>query len=84
MHGIAWTKESVNEFFDKACLTDMEKNIIKARINEWSRIQMAMKYNISVSTVDKTISRVMKKYDYCQRNSEILPKREKSIKNIYG
>lgn len=83
MHGIAWNKEIVNEFFDKACLTEEEKRIIRARINGWSRVEMAMKYNISVSTVDKIISRVMKKYDYCQRNSETLPKREKSIKNIY-
>lgn len=84
MHGIAWNKEIVNEFFDKACLTDMEKNIIRARINEKSRVEMALEYNISLSTVDKIISRVMKKYDNCQKKSVILPKREKSIQNIYG
>lgn len=83
MHAIPWNEKIVNEFFEKACLTEDEKKIIRARINGWSRVKMALELHMSVSTVDKIINRAMKKYDNCRKISEILPERQKSIKNIY-
>ena len=51
-------------------LTEDEKKIIRARINGWSRVKMALELHMSVSTVDKLINRAMKKYDNCRKISE--------------
>lgn len=83
MNGIPWNEEIVSEFFEKACLTDTEKEVIRARINGWTRVKMSLELHMSVSTVDKIIKRAMEKYDNCRGISKILPERQKSIKNIY-
>lgn len=75
MNDIVWNKIILNEFIDLACLTETEEKILRTRIDGWSRVQQAMAFNLSVSTVDCIIRTIRQKYDMVQPFSDILPKR---------
>lgn len=75
MNDIIWNKIILNEFIDLACLTETEENILRTRIDGWSRVQQSMAFNLSVSTVDCIIRTIRQKYDMVQPFSDILPKR---------
>ena len=75
MNDIIWNKIILNEFIDLACLTETEEQILRTRIDGWSRVQQSMAFNLSVSTVDCIIRTIRQKYDMVQPFSDILPKR---------
>jgi DNA-binding NarL/FixJ family response regulator len=76
MNDIVWNKIILNEFIDLACLTEMEEKILRTMVAGWSRAKQAMEYNISESTVDRTIHSIKQKYDEVQPYSFFLPKRK--------
>lgn len=67
MKQIPWTKRKYDRFLEVAILTDDEKSILEDRvIRNMSRVQMSMRYNVSVATVDRTIKSLREKYDQVQ------------------
>lgn len=80
MNGILWTKEVLDEFIRVGCLSDDEQKIITAKAHGWSRAKMSICFSMSISNVDRIIRKCMQKYDYCQKNSDILPERKNNLK----
>jgi DNA-binding CsgD family transcriptional regulator len=70
-----WTKTIVEEFISEAMLTTEEEYILKARAKGMSRVEISLKMNMSISKVDKIISKIKKKYDIVSEYDPILPKR---------
>lgn len=68
-----WTKLVLERFIQLANLTEEEEIVIRTRAAGWSRVKQAMELNISISGIDRIISRLRKKYDEVQRLDPILP-----------
>lgn len=78
-HQVMWSHFIVDEFEKSVILTDFEKKILHTRVfNQWSISQQAMEFHTSESTVNRTIAKLKKKYDYAQRMNPSLPKRKTS------
>ena len=76
-HEVSWTKSIYDEFCSEAMLSDLEKAILKTRIQNWSRVKQATEFNLSVSAVDRIIKNLKRKYDCAALNNPILPERHK-------
>lgn len=77
-HQVEWNKIIVERFVELAMLTEDEEMILRTRVAGWPRTRQANELNMSVSTVDRIISRLKRKYDNVQRFDPILPKRRES------
>lgn len=75
MNNVMWNQVFLDEFTRLAGLSDLEQDIIKGKMWGHSRIELSMKYNISIATLDRKIAKLKKKYDSVQPYSSILPKR---------
>lgn len=75
---VPWTKALFDEFCERAMLSPEEEWIIRTRIQGWSRQEQAEKLGVSLSTIDRTLSTLKRKYDKAQRESDILPPRKDS------
>lgn len=73
----------VNEFIRIAHLTDDEKEVLLLHVDGKSRVSISTKTNLSLATVDRIIKSLKMKYDYAQRESDILPPRKKTMKDLY-
>lgn len=73
---VIWTKLVLERFIQLANLTEEEEIVIRTRAAGWSRVKQAMELNISISGIDRIISRLRKKYDEVQRLDPILPPRK--------
>lgn len=82
-HQVIWTKAVLQAFIYEANLNEDEQNIMRTRAKGWSRQRQAMQFGMSVSTVDKIISRLKIKYDKAQKTSSILPPRKYSAEQLY-
>lgn len=60
---VIWTKLVLERFIQLANLTEEEEIVIRTRAAGWSRVKQAMELNISISGIDRIISRLRKKYD---------------------
>lgn len=76
---VIWTKLVLERFIQLANLTEEEEIVIRTRAAGWSRVKQAMELNISISGIDRIISRLRKKYDEVQRLDPILPPRKRSV-----
>lgn len=73
----------VEEFVHLANLTKEEEMILRSRADGWTITQQASRFNMSVSTVNRIVSRLKKKYDVVQPYSVMLPPRKASAKELY-
>ena len=64
---VIWTKLIVEEFIHLAKLTEDEEMIMRTRADGWSITKQATTFNMSVSTVNRIIKRLKKKYDAVQK-----------------
>lgn len=76
---VIWTKSVLERFIQLANLTEEEEIVIRTRAAGWSRVKQAMELNISISGIDRIISRLRKKYGEVQRLDPILPPRKRSV-----
>lgn len=74
---VIWTKIVLERFIEQANLSEDEEIVIRTRAAGWSRIKQAMELNLSVSTIDRIISRLKRKYDEVQASDPILPARRR-------
>ena len=82
-HQVPWGKIILEEFIAQAELTDLEEQIMRTRVKGWSRVKQADYFNISLSTLDRIIKRLKKKYDAAQKYSPILPPRKYSAEEAW-
>ena len=82
-HQVPWTKVILEEFIKEACLTEFEEKVMRTRVGGWSRTKQCQEFNISMSTLDKTIRRLKIKYDNVQKYDPILPPRTFSVDDTY-
>ena len=80
---VIWTKLILEEFIEQANLTKEEEMVIRTRAAGWTRTQQALELDMSLSTIDRIISRLKVKYDEVQRMSLILPRRKESAEELY-
>ena len=73
---VEWNNVILEEFMRIAILTDEEELVLLDHVKGRSRVWIHMERHMSLSKVDKIISRLKKKYDSAQEHSDILPKRE--------
>jgi DNA-binding NarL/FixJ family response regulator len=76
---VIWTKIVLERFIELANLTQDEEIVIRTRVAGWSRVKQAMELNLSVSTIDRIISRLKRKYDEVQKFDPMLPPRKKNV-----
>lgn len=74
---VIWTKIVLERFIELANLTEDEEIVIRTRVAGWSRVKQAMELNLSISSIDRIISRLKRKYDEVQKYDPILPPRRK-------
>lgn len=82
-HQVVWTKVILETFIAEANLTEIEELVMRTRVSGWTRTKQADKLNISMSTLDRIISRLKIKYDRAQKTSLILPPRRSSAEETY-
>lgn len=82
-HQVIWTRAVLEEFIRVGGLTDTEETIMRTRAAGMSRVEQSMKLGMSVSSVDRAILRIKKKYDEAAKWSPILPDRHKNQKETY-
>lgn len=80
---VPWNKIIVEKFIEDAMLTQDEEMILRTRVAGWTRTKQAMELGMSVSTVDKIIATLKKKYDNVQKYNPILPPRKSSAKETW-
>ncbi len=82
-HQVIWTKIIVEEFVRLGNLTKDEEMVLRTRADGWTITQQSLKLSMSVSTVNRIVSRLKRKYDAVQPYSVILPPRKASAKELY-
>ena len=75
-HQVPWNKVVLEAFISEAILTEDEEKIIRTRLAGWSRTKQSIEFGMSISTIDKIISTLKRKYDNAQKYSTILPPRK--------
>lgn len=82
-HQVPWNKIILEEFIEKGCLTKEEEEIIRTRVSGWSRTKQASELGMSLSTVDRIIATLKKKYDGLQKYDPLLPPRKTSAEETW-
>lgn len=80
---VPWNKIIVETFIDEAMLTKDEEMILRTRVAGWSRTKQSMELGMSVSTVDRIIAMLKKKYDNVEKYNPLLPPRKSSAKETW-
>lgn len=81
---VNWNKFVYERFCELAMLSDFEKRLLKDRIEEKTRTWMCREYSVSMSTLDRAINKLKKKYDVAQAiEGSGLPKRRNSKEEEY-
>lgn len=57
--------------------------IMRTRADGWTRTEQSVKLCMSMSKIDKIISRLKRKYDEVQRFDPVLPPRKESAEELY-
>lgn len=80
---VPWNKIIVEHFIELAMLSDEEQMILRTRVSGWSRTKQANELGMSLTTVDRIIARLKKKYDKVQKYDPLLPPRKFSAKETW-
>lgn len=80
---VPWNKIILETFIEEALLTKDEEMIMRTRVAGWSRTKQAMELGMSISTVDKHIATLKKKYDNVQKYNPLLPPRKASAEETW-
>lgn len=80
---VPWNKYIVEAFIEDAMLSETEQMVLRTRVAGWSRQKQATTLNISISTLDKCIAGLKKKYDNCQKFNPLLPPRKESSEETW-
>lgn len=75
---VPWNETIYTEFCKAAMLSEIEREILRTRIMGYSITRQAELLCVSESTVNRIISKLKKKYDAVQKNSDLLPERRSS------
>lgn len=83
-HQVLWSESILEEFIQKAALTEEEEKVMRTRVAGWTRTRQAMELQISIPTLDRIIARLKVKYDAIQKeNPDSFPPRRFSAKELY-
>ena len=82
-HQVPWGKVILEAFIAEAMLTKEEEMIMRTRIAGWTISRQAMEFGMSESSINRTISRLKRRYDAVQKYSVILPPRKESAEELY-
>lgn len=82
-HQVPWGKVILEAFIEEAMLTKEEEMIMRTRIAGWTITRQARELGMSEASVNRTISRLKKRYDAVQKYSAILPPRKESAQELY-
>lgn len=82
-HQVLWTKKILETFIEQANLTKQQQMIMRTRAAGMTRVQQSFQFNMSLSTIDKIIKRLKRKYDQVQKYNPILPPRKFSVEQLY-
>lgn len=82
-HEVPWNKFIVETFISEAMLTKDEEMVIRTRVAGWSRTRQADELGVSLSTLDRIISNLKKKYDNVAKYNVLLPRRKQSAKETW-
>lgn len=76
-HQVIWTKRVLDFFCEAANLTPFEREVMITRLT-MTRLQQADYLSVSLSTLDKCIARLKRKYDAVQKEypDELKPRRK--------
>lgn len=74
---VRWNKIILEEFIRLSSLSPDEEHILRMHTAEYSRVQIADKLGMSISSVDRAIKALKIKYDDVQIYSPLLPPRKK-------
>lgn len=80
---VIWGKLILETFIKEACLSKEEEWIMRTRVAGWSRTKQAQELHMSLSSLDKHIAKLKKKYDIVQKTNPLLPPRKKSAKELW-
>ena len=80
---VPWSKVILEAFIEDALLSKEEEMIMRTRIAGWSRQKQSMEFGMSISTLDKIISRLKVKYDLVQKYNPLLPPRKTSAQETF-
>lgn len=80
---VIWTKIIIEEFVKLANLTKDEEIVLRTRAAGMTIVEQSMKLKMSVSTVNRIVARLKRKYDEVQPYSVLLPPRKSSAKELY-
>lgn len=75
---VPWNKIILETFIEEAMLTKEEEMIMRTRVAGWSRTKQSLELGMSVSTVDRIIADLKRKYDNVQKYNPLLPPRKAS------
>lgn len=82
-HQVPWNKIILEEFIELAALSEIEEQIMRTRVAGWTRSRQADTFGMDMSTLDRIIRRLKRKYDAVQKYSPILPPRKFSAAETY-
>lgn len=80
---VIWGKLILETFIKEACLSKEEEWIMRTRVAGWSRTKQAQELHMSLSSLDKHIAKLKKKYDIVQKTNPLLPPRKNSAKELW-
>lgn len=76
---VPWNKIIVEHFVTLAMLTDDEEWVLRTRVAGMSIVQQSMELGMSVSTINRIIARLKKKYDEVEKFDPMMPPRKGSV-----
>lgn len=81
---VIWTRRVFEFFADAANLTPLERGIMETRISGMSRLQQSSYFSISLSSLDRAINRIKRKYDEVQKEfpDELKPRRSSTAETF--
>lgn len=82
-HQVPWNKIIVERFIEVACLSEEEEWILRTRVAGWSITKQAMELGYSVSTINRIVSTLKKKYDNVSKYDPLLPPRKSSTQETW-
>lgn len=82
-HQVPWSKIILETFIIEANLSKEEEWIMRTRVAGWSRVKQCERLHISMSTLDKRIRELKKKYDHIQKTNPLLPPRKFSAEEVW-
>ena len=80
---VPWNRVIMERFTHLAMLNETEQEILRTRIEGWTRVKQAREFGMSLATLDRYISELKRKYDAVQKYDDILPPRRYSKEEEY-